>query len=221
MRLAHWAVLLEDHFGSPQDIEWAKDKDHGIILVQSRPLRLNPHAERVSEPLSGFPLILQGGEVGCPGVGSGPAVHMSGDADMDSFPEGGILVAKRSSPKFIRLMSKTRAIVTDVGSTTGHMASLARELGVPTLLNTKIATQTIPKGEVVTVDATNAFVYQGEVPELVESTQIENQVKAPELWKQTSPSFQLLEKVILLVSPLNLTDPGSASFTPDRCATPP
>ncbi len=211
LRLAHWAVLLENHFGSPQDIEWAKDKDHGIILVQSRPLRLNPHAERASEPLSGVPLILQGGEVGCPGVGSGPAVHMSGDADMDSFPEGGILVAKRSSPKFIRLMSKTRAIVTDVGSTTGHMASLARELRIPTLLNTKIATVDYPAWRHSYRRCNQCVLFiEGELSELLESAQIENQVKAPELWKQTSPSFQLLEKVILLVSPLNLTDPGSA-----------
>ena len=116
-------------------------------------------------------------------------------------------------------MSKSSAIVTDVGSTTGHMASLARELGVPTLLNTKIATHTIPKGDTITVDATNAVIYKGKVPALIESTQIESQCIAPEFWRQTSPSSQLLEKVILLISPLNLTDPGSASFTPDRCVT--
>ena len=219
MKLADWAVLLENHFGGPQDIEWAKDKDHGIILVQSRPLRLSPQAERATEPLSGVPLILKGGETGCPGVGSGPAIHASGDADMDSFPEGGVLVAKRSSPKFIRLMSKTRAIVTDVGSTTGHMASLARELGVPTLLNTKIATQTIPHGAIVTVDSTNLLVYEGEVRELLERAQADDKSEAPEAWKRDSPSFQLLEKVISLVSPLNLTDPGSVGFSADRCVT--
>jgi pyruvate, water dikinase len=219
VQLARWAVLLENHFGTPQDIEWAKDKDHGIIIVQSRPLRLAPLSESATKPISGVPLILKGGEVGCPGVGCGPAIHITDDADMDSFPEGGVLVAKRSSPKFIRLMSKSSAIVTDVGSTTGHMASLARELGIPTLLNTKNATHTIPKDEAITVDATNALIYRGQVPELIESAQIENQRKAPEFWRQTSPSFQLLEKVILLISPLNLTDPGSASFTPDRCVT--
>ncbi len=219
MQLGRWAVLLENHFGTPQDIEWAKDKDHGIIIVQSRPLRLAPLSGSSAEPISGVPLILKGGEVGCPGVGCGPAIHITNDADMDSFPEGGVLVAKRSSPKFIRLMSKSSAIVTDVGSTTGHMASLARELGVPTLLNTKSATHTIPKGDAITVDATNAVIYKGKVPELIESTQIESQRIAPEFWRQTSPSFQLLEKVILLISPLNLTDPGSASFTPDRCVT--
>jgi pyruvate,water dikinase len=217
--LGQWAVLLENHFGTPQDIEWAKDKDHGIIIVQSRPLRLAPSSESSAEPIPGVPLILKGGEVGCPGVGCGPAIHITDDADMDSFPEGGVLVAKRSSPKFIRLMSKSSAIVTDVGSTTGHMASLARELGVPTLLNTKSATHTILKGDAITVDATNAFIYRGRVPELIQSTQIESQRKAPEFWRQTSPSFQLLEKVILLIYPLNLTDPGSASFTPDRCVT--
>ena len=120
------------------------EKDRRIILVQSRPLRLAAHSVRNAQPLPGVPSVLEGGEVGCPGVGSGPAILVSEDSEMDSFPEGGVLVARRSSPKFIRLMSKTKAIVTDVGSTTGHMASLAREFRVPTLLNTKTATQCHP-----------------------------------------------------------------------------
>ena len=77
-QLAEWAVLLENHFGTPQDIEWAKDTDHRLIVLQSRPLRLTPLSESSTEPISGVPLILKGGEVGCPGVGYGPAVHMSG-----------------------------------------------------------------------------------------------------------------------------------------------
>lgn len=219
LQLARWALLLENHFGSSQDIEWAMGKDHRIILLQSRSLRLTAHLVREAQPLSGFPLILEGGEVGCPGVASGPAIHMSDDADMDSFPEGGVLVARRSSPKFIRLMSKTRAIVTDYGSTTGHMASLTRELRVPTLLNTKSATHTIPHGTVVTVDATNGFVYEGEVPELLERNDGDKEPEDPGAWRKDSLAFQLLEKVISLISPLNLTDPGSAAFSPDNCVT--
>ena len=219
LQLARWALLLENHFGSSQDIEWAMGKDRRIILLQSRSLRLTAHSVREAQPLSGFPLILEGGEVGCPGVASGPAIHISDDADMDSFPEGGVLVARRSSPKFIRLMSKTRAIVTDYGSTTGHMASLTRELRVPTLLNTKNATHTIPHGTVVTVDATNGFVYEGEVPELLERNNGDKEPGDPGAWRKDSPAFQLLEKVISLVSPLNLTDPGSAAFSPDNCVT--
>jgi pyruvate,water dikinase len=116
-------------------------------------------------------------------------------------------------------MSKVRAIVSDVGSTTGHMASLAREFRVPTLLNTKIATKTIRQGAIVTVDATNGFVYEGEVHELLDKSHNDNGSEELAAWKRHSPAFQLLEKVISIVSPLNLTEPGSAEFTPDNCVT--
>jgi len=219
MRLAGWALLLENHFGGPQDIEWAIGRDHRIILLQSRPLRLAAHTVRNAQPLSVAPLILEGGEVGCPGVAFGPAIHLSDYADMDSFPEGGVLIARRSSAKFIRIMSKARAIVTDAGSTTGHMASLAREFRVPTLLNTKNATHAIPHGTLVTVDATNGFVYEGEFPELLERTDSDYEREDVVAWRENSPACQLLDKIIALVAPLNLTDPGSALFSPDRCAT--
>jgi pyruvate,water dikinase len=220
LQLARWAVLLEHHFASPQDIEWAMGRDRRIILVQSRPLRLAKHLTRNAQPQPGIPLILQGGETACPGVGSGPAIFVGGeDWEIDAFPEGGVLVARRSSPKFIRLMSKTKAIVTDVGSTTGHMASLAREFRVPTLLNTKIVTSAIQPGTVVTVDATNGFVYEGEVPELLEENGGANGSEEDGAWRGNSPAFQMLEKVMSLIFPLNLTDPGSVTFAPDYCVT--
>jgi pyruvate, water dikinase len=219
LHLARWALMLENHFGSPQDVEWAKERDERIVLLQSRPLRLAPRAERIAEPLSGFHPILEGGEVGCPGVGCGPAIYVREDSDIDSFPEGGVLVARRSSPKFIRLMSKTKAIVTDAGSTTGHMASLAREFGVPTLLNTKVATQTIRPGTVVTVDATNGFVYDGELAELLVRADSTIVPEDSEAWRNYSPACQLLDRVISLICPLNLTEPGSAGFTPENCGT--
>jgi pyruvate,water dikinase len=219
LQLTRWALLLEHHFGSPQDIEWALEKDHHIILLQSRSLCFTAHPVRNARPIPGVLLILEGGEAGCPGVASGPAFHMSEDEDGDSFPEGGVLVARRSSAKFIRIMSKARAIVTDSGGTTGHMAILTREFRIPTLLNTKIATQTIPHRTVVTVDATNGRVYEGEVTELLERTDGDEAAGDPGTCRVISPSFQLLEKVISLISPLNLTDPASVAFTPERCVT--
>jgi pyruvate, water dikinase len=219
LQLTRWALLLEHHFGSPQDIEWALEKDHHIILLQSRSLCFTAHPVRNAKPIPGVPLILEGGEAGCPGVASGPAVHMSEDEDADSFPEGGVLVARRSSAKFIRVMSRARAIVTDSGGTTGHMAILTREFRIPTLLNTKIATQAIPHRTVVTVDATNGFVYEGEVTELLERTDGDEAGGDLGACRINSPAFQLLEKVISLISPLNLTDPASVAFSPDRCVT--
>jgi len=217
--LARWAVLLENHFAASQDVEWALDGDGRLFLVQSRPLRLAASSMRNAEPLPGVPLLLKEGETGCPGVGSGPAVFVREDSDIDAFPEGGVLVARRSSPSFIRLMAKTKAIVTDVGSTTGHMASLAREFRVPTLLNTKIATSALQPGTIVTVDATNGFVYKGEVPELLEMADRDEEADDNGDWRGNSPAFLLLKKVISLVSPLNLTEPNSARFSPDHCVT--
>jgi pyruvate, water dikinase len=144
---------------------------------------------------------------------------MSEDEDGDSFPEGGVLVARRSSAKFIRVMSRAKAIVTDSGGTTGHMAILTRELRIPTLLNTKIATQAIPHRTVVTVDATNGFVYEGEVTEVLERTDGDEVAGDLGACRINSPAFQLLEKLISLISPLNLTDPASVAFSPDRCVT--
>ncbi|MHC1726963.1 MAG: PEP/pyruvate-binding domain-containing protein [Syntrophobacteraceae bacterium] len=126
--LARWALLLEEHFGSHQDIEWAITREQKLMILQARPLRLPSNRVCVREPLPGAVVLLSGGEVACPGVGFGTAVHMDAKEDLESFPAGAVLVARRSSPSFIRVMSKAKAIITDVGSTTGHMASLA--LGV-------------------------------------------------------------------------------------------
>ena len=217
-QIARWALQLEAHFGGPQDIEWAVDKNRQLIVLQSRPLRLISRVSHTDRPVDGFPVLIHGGETACPGMGSGPAVHLDENEDMNHFPEGGILVAKRPSPKFIRLMSKARAIVTDFGSTTGHMASLAREFRVPTLLNTKTATRDIHPGITVTVDAGSGIVYAGEVPFAEECG---SEGLRCDSWEQkpASPRFELLERAVEIVAPLNLTDPRSHEFAADGCRT--
>lgn len=217
-QIALWAIQLEAHFNSPQDIEWAVDKNRQLIVLQSRPLRLISRVSHTDLPVDGFPVLVKGGETACPGMGSGPAVHLDENEDMNHFPEGAILVAKRPSPKFTRIMSKARAIVTDFGSTTGHMASLAREFRVPALLNTRTATRDIPPGITVTVDAGGGFVYEGAVPFAEECGKDERGCDA---WEQkpASPRFELLERAVKIVAPLNLTDPRSHEFAADGCRT--
>ncbi|MBU1701290.1 MAG: hypothetical protein KJ831_14220 [Candidatus Eisenbacteria bacterium] len=217
-KIARWALQLESHFGSPQDIEWAMDKNRRLIVLQSRPLRLVNPTSHNARPVEGFSVLVKGGETACPGKGSGTAVHLDENDDMNQFPEGAILIAKRPSPKFISLISKARAIVTDFGSTTGHMASLSREFRVPTLLNTKTATRDIPPGIIVTVDAGSGFVYEGEVP-FAEEPGSEERQSGSFKQKPASPRFVLLERAVKIVAPLNLTDPGSHEFTPDGCRT--
>lgn len=216
--IAKWALELEAHFDGPQDIEWAIGPDRRVFLVQSRPLRVSSRPLRRGGPVEGARLLVDGGEVACPGIGVGPAVQVDPDGDLDHFPEGAVLIARRSSPRFIRLMAKARAIVTDVGSTTGHMASLARELRVPTLLNTRNATRTIPPGSLVTVDAGNAYVYEGVVQSLA-SKAVEEGPGEFLVSRRSSPEFRLLEKVVEQIVPLNLTDPSSSTFTVENCRT--
>ena len=219
LQLARWGLALEDHFGRPQDVEWAMEADGKLLLLQCRPLRVLKPSLKSALPEPGYPLLLQGGETVLPGIGCGPAVHMDENGDIESFPEGGVLVARRSSPKFVRLMAKARAIVTDAGSTTGHMASLARELKVPTLLNARSATTAIAPGTLITVDAAGGFVYAGEVPALIERSSEQQAVKTGECLGRETPERRFLEEILEKIAPLYLTDPQAASFKPDRCRT--
>jgi pyruvate,water dikinase len=220
LSLARMAVAVEEHFGSPQDIEWAMDAEHRLWLLQSRPLRMAALLnEGAAPPVEGYPLLLEGGDTAFPGVGSGAVVRMDEDGDMDQFPEGAVLVAPRSSPRFVRLMSKAAAIVTDFGGVTGHMAALTREFHVPALLNTRVATDLLKPGVRVTVDTRSRRVYEGAVAELLEAET--KRTREDERLRQDKaiPAFRLLDSVSELVLPLNLVDPRSSDFSQENCRT--
>ena len=123
-----------------------------------------------------------------------------------------MLVAPRSSPRFVRLMAKASAIVTDFGGVTGHMAALTREFHVPALLNTRVATGLLKPGVLVTVDARAGRVYEGVVAELLEAET--ERVREDERLRQdkTTPAYHLLDSVSELVLSLNLVDPRSPAF---------
>ncbi len=215
--LADYTVKLEKHFKSPQDIEWAIDNEGRLLILQSRPLRLNSlleaDSEKVMPRLSGYSLLVENGAVAYPGVGCGSAFHVRSEDDLLHFPEGAVLVAKQASPKFVIAMQKAQAIVTDSGSVTGHMASLSREFAVPSVLDAKEATAKIPEGTLITVDAYSGRVYMGKVPELM-SLQ-----KSRESHMQGTPVYETLKKLAQWIVPLSLVDPSSPSFTPQSCRT--
>jgi len=212
--LAGYGLKLESHYRGPQDVEWALDREGRLLVLQSRPLRLQAptEADLAGIPVAaGYPLLLSGGAPAFPGVGCGPAFHVRSDEDLLSFPEGAVLVAQHSSPKFVLVMPKAQAIVTDSGSISGHMASLSREFMVPTILDSKTATSAIPPGQEVTVDAYTARVYQGRVPELLARQQ------AREAHMKDTPVYETLRKVAHYILPLRLVDPKSPEFSPEFC----
>ena len=125
--LAAYGVKLEEHYHCPQDVEWALDKDGRLMVLQSRPLVLQaPTGQDLQNipAVTGYPVLVEGGAAAFPGVGCGPAFLVQRDEDLLNFPDGAVLVARHSSPKFVMVMAKAQAIVTDSGSISGHMASL-------------------------------------------------------------------------------------------------
>ncbi len=215
--LSHMAVQIENYYGISQDIEWAIDEDGTIFILQARPLRVlekKPESKVVLPTrIKGYNIVLEGGITACKGVGYGKAFVLQHEEELQDFPEGAILVAKHTNPKYVLIMNKASAIVTDIGSPTGHMASLSREYNVPTLINTENATKIIKHGQEITVDATHCVIYEGKVEELIEAYK-----KIKEPFRETI-LFKTLEKVLKHIVPLTLVDPTSPDFKPENCKT--
>ena len=213
-QLATWGLALERHFGRPQDMEWAEDADGHLVILQARPLTAMADAEsQATPPVPGAEILAEGGQAACSGVGCGPVYNVLDDATLDAFPQGAVLVAAHSSPQFMVAMQRTAAIVTNHGSVTGHMASLSREFGVPTLLGLGNATERLTPGEIVTVDATSGRVYRGRVDSLLRDA-------------GPTPAFMagtqvhaILDEAARRIVPLGLLDPKAPGFRPEGCQT--
>ncbi|MDP2276954.1 MAG: PEP/pyruvate-binding domain-containing protein [Nitrospirota bacterium] len=215
--LSEYALMLEAHYGKPQDIEWAIDKNNQIYILQTRPLRIfniQDSKFKVPRKVEGYNLIIDKGVIACKGIGYGKAFVLEDDEDIKNFPEGAVLVARHTSTKFVTVMNKASAIITDVGGATGHMASLAREYQVPTILNVETATASIKHGQEITVDAFNCNVYEGRVEELIRLTpNVQHSA-----FKETR-LFTTLKKALKFIVPLNLVDPDNKNFKPQHCET--
>ncbi|KPJ63831.1 MAG: hypothetical protein AMJ45_06850 [Syntrophobacter sp. DG_60] len=211
--LAEYAVLIENHYSRPQDIEWALDKKGSFYILQTRPLKIrSKHVSMKLPDLKDYKVLIDKGAIACRGIGIGKAYFVSKDEDLNTFPEGAVMVAKHTSPKFVIAMGKASAIVTDIGSATGHMASLAREFQIPTILNAEVATKRITPGKEITVDAVNGNIYEGAIQEL------KTLYKREHLFKD-APVLKTLAEIAKRIVPLNLLNPDDENFKPQHCQT--
>ncbi|MBI4361009.1 phosphoenolpyruvate synthase [Candidatus Micrarchaeota archaeon] len=156
---------IEDHYGKPQDIEWAIE-GRDAFIVQSRPITTykENQEEEVSEGMDASKAtVLLKGLGAAPGIGFGPVKILQSAKQIDKIQKGDILVAKMTSPDYVPAMKRAAAIVTDEGGMTCHAAIVSRELGVPCIVGTNTATQTLSDGQKVTVDAKRGVIYDGEV----------------------------------------------------------
>jgi pyruvate, water dikinase len=158
---------IEEHYGSPQDTEWAFDPDGTLWMLQSRPITTlhddtptTLTAAESSEPQT----VLLRGLGGAPGSAGGAARVLTSLADAANLNDGDVLVTHMTSPDWLPLLRRAAAVVTDSGGMTCHAAIVSRELGIPCVVGTGEATRRLRDGEIVTVDATRGLVFEGAGP---------------------------------------------------------
>ncbi len=185
--LAEQALLIEDHYSQsagshrPMDIEWAKDGlDGKIYIVQARPETVasqqNYNYIEEYKIINHGLLKAEGRAVGGKIV-SGKARIIESASELSLFEPGEILIAQTTSPDWGTVMKSAKAIVTDRGGRTCHSAIVARELGIPAVVGTDIATQQIKTGELVSVSCAEGEVgkiYEGKIDFEIEKTNITN-----------------------------------------------
>jgi pyruvate,water dikinase len=216
-QIAGTALALESYYCEPQDVEWVFDANGLMVVLQTRPLRepacgasaLEAGDERTLP--SGLVVLAEGGVPVSPGVGSGSVFVGRKQADMLSFPVGGILVVRHAHPRWATLLSRAAGLVSETGGMAGHLASVAREYHLPALCGLKDACALLEGAGEVTLDADRAVVFAGRHPEIVSS------VAKPANLMAGSPIQQRLQEIGRLVVPLHLLDPDSTGFSPENC----
>ena len=166
--LAQYALIIEQHYGRPMDIEWGKDGGDGkLYILQARPETVKSQSEGKAEQryqLKGTGTVLAEGRAIGQRIGTGPVRIVHSLADMDTVQPGDILVTDMTDPNWEPVMKRASAIVTNRGGRTCHAAIIARELGVPAVVGCGDATESLKDGALVTVacsEGDTGYIYDG------------------------------------------------------------
>ena len=167
-QLARYALVIEDHYGRPMDIEWGKDGVDGeLYILQARPETVKSQAGNSVEyryQLKGKGSVLAEGRAIGQKIGTGPVRIVHHISDMDTVQAGDVLVTDMTDPNWEPVMKRASAIVTNRGGRTCHAAIIARELGIPAVVGCGDATERLKEGALVTVvcsEGDTGFIYDG------------------------------------------------------------
>ena len=212
------ALIIERYFKRPLDIEWCLDAENKLTILQARPLGLHRGGQARSPELNAVlkkqkVLLKDKGIIAYRGIGSGPVWVMDEMDNLDDFPTGSVLVSKYGIPILSRAIPRATAVITDVGSPTGHMATVAREFRIPTIVDTGDATRFLKTGQEITVDAERNVIYEGLIKELLYHHLTERPLF------EACYEFQILRRLLRRISPLTLVDPEDVNFSVKGCKT--
>lgn len=233
--LARVALALEEYYNDPQDVEWALEADGRIVILQSRPLPMpcsgggavgahaaaNPAEDTVADTAASSasssvadtrPVLARGGMPVSPGLAEGQAFVARKEADMLAFPEGGILVVEQAWPRWAPVLGRAAGLVSENGGMAGHLASVAREYGLPAIFSLPHACRLLDGAGLITLDADGARILAGG------RLGANPAPPAPRPCLMAgSPVFLCLQEVARLVTPLHLLRPDAPEFAPEHC----
>ena len=183
--LARYALIIEEHYQRPMDIEWGKDGNTGeIFILQARPETVRSRAGRVMErfTLNGTgDLVTEGRSIG-QRIGAGHARVVHSIDEIDRVQPGDVLVTDITDPDWEPIMKRASAIVTNRGGRTCHAAIIAREMGIPAVVGTGDATEVIEDDQPLTVscaEGDSGFVYAGLLPFDVQTIEVDSMPPCP------------------------------------------
>ena len=204
--LAGWGLLMEHHFGAPQDVEWVMDQDPNLWIVQARPLAL-ADSQRARRSRTREQPILAGGRTVFPGQVSGTAWLIEDASELGTAPRGAVVFLRRASPEIVAILPRIAGLVAEWGNVAGHAAALLREFRVPSVFLMGGAFERLKPGDPVSLDAVQAKVYSGRLWETRDLRARQEELRRDR--KADPISRRMLT--------LNLLDPAAANFRPSGC----
>ncbi len=170
IKLAKISSKLQQHYYFPQDTEWAREKGE-LFIVQTRPVTTIAETTKIEKSekdefkISRAPIV--SGAPASPGIGTGPVKILKSPKEIGKIQRGDVLVAPMTSPDYVPAMKKAAAIVTDQGGQTSHAAIVSRELGIPCVVGTKLATKILRDGSIVSVDGSTGQIFMGALNKII------------------------------------------------------
>jgi pyruvate,water dikinase len=199
--LASWSCIIEEHYGKAMDIEWAKDgQSNELFIVQARPETV--HSQKQHKRIETYALretgaILVTGQAVGTKIGQGKARIIEDSAQIGQFKKGEVLVTTMTDPDWEPIMKMAAAIVTNKGGRTCHAAIVSRELGIPCIIGTETATETLKPGMPITVscaEGETGTVYEGLLAYEVETLNLD---EIPETRTQVMMNVGIPERAFI------------------------
>jgi pyruvate,water dikinase len=213
-KLAETAMTLERMMGQPVVMHWEcrEQADCCITGLKPKPVALAEISfEDLAREQEGAEIISRVGQMVQSGIAAGRVVHVTDQMRPADFPTGAVAVTRAASPQLTPVLQRATAIITEYGSTTGHLATVARELRLPAIFGLPDALSLLPPDVEVTVDASETTIYRGILELLLRHGAREMDLSPAD------PEYRTLRRLLRFIMPLSLIDPDAPNFSAQGC----